>query len=97
MLKTVLVVASAALLAGIAFAPPICIADGGEDCGFGCGDPYNVNIWGDCETKIGGCCSYHHETWDCDCTFGTGHGWSLSSQSWPGWVCDSEQQICKAP
>lgn len=48
-----------------------------QDCGYGCGDPYDLTYSHACYTNGSQCCYCNWDRWKCDCTFGT--GWGVSA------------------
>ncbi|GEM_PF-4125761 len=86
-MKVLVTIAFACIMASSAMAPPLCLNTGYEDCGIGCGPPYGHVNTGWCTQIATGCCTYHREDWICNCTFGTGTGWSVTANYYANWTC----------
>lgn len=88
MMSRIIAIGALCALSAVAPCPPLCY-NGSDECGIGCGNPYNYRVSSYCTAVIGGCCSYHREDWDCNCTFGVGHGWLVSGIPKAGWTCNA--------
>ena len=65
-----------------------------DTCGLGCGSPTNRVQHDVCKSVAQGCCWCSWETWDCDCTFGKGHGDNATRHSWSNGICDEAGEKC---
>ena len=106
-LRQLFVVGALGASLGLVFAQTWCVWDNetfpgsygctNEDCGIGCGAPYDFASHKKCKAGLDavGCCECSWDTWTCDFwPTGTCHGSSSSRLSNMDWVCPESAAAC---